>query len=306
VGGAALGVPKSATLGDAAPPPGSLSTVGPRIPRLYLLGSPGSPPPSINLRRMGDEAESVCSQVTATERLLHKMLASVHRNILCPIWVSLKREAKSCLHSNGFLHAFSFLLCSVSVALVSGQRRCACAVGEVTWVREATAAAKVAHAVAMLAAETSAQKAAAAQDSATLCVKDAEDRATLAEREALERVSRVKAENVAALASAREDAEGFALKIALLEDELTAERQARVVSEREHREQFEELTLLQTPGSELCHAIVGPPWVRHQLSEGMRLVTLRHIEMARELAVLRAAVSSTVESTRPATPSVWR
>jgi hypothetical protein len=35
------------------------------------------------------------------------------------------------------------------------------------------------------------------------------------------------------LASAREDVEGFARKIALLEDELAAERQARDVSERE-------------------------------------------------------------------------
>jgi hypothetical protein len=47
------------------------------------------------------------------------------------------------------------------------------------------------------------------QDSTTLHVKDAEDRAALMERETLERVSRVEAENTAALASAREDAEGF-------------------------------------------------------------------------------------------------
>jgi hypothetical protein len=63
-------------------------------------------------------------------------------------------------------------------------------------------------------------------------------------REALERVSRVKAENVMALASACEDAEGIARKITLLEDELTAESQAQEVFERERREQFEELTLL--------------------------------------------------------------
>jgi BMFP domain-containing protein YqiC len=56
----------------------------------------------------------------------------------------------------------------------------------------------------------------------------------LVEREALERVSRVDVENVIVLASAREDAEGFARKIALLEDKLTAERQAWEVSERKH------------------------------------------------------------------------
>jgi hypothetical protein len=64
------------------------------------------------------------------------------------------------------------------------------------------------------------------------------------------------------------------------------DRRAQEVSEREHREQFEELTLLQAQGSELRHTIVDPPWVRHHLSEGMRLTTLCHIEMARELAVL--------------------
>jgi hypothetical protein len=58
------------------------------------------------------------------------------------------------------------------------------------------------------------------------------------------------------------------------------------VSEREHREQFEELTLLQTQGSKLCHAIIGSPRVRNHLSEGMRLAVLRRTEMAGELAAL--------------------
>jgi hypothetical protein len=65
--------------------------------------------------------------------------------------------------------------------------------------------------------------------------------------------------NATALASTREDVEGLARKITLLEDELAAELQAREVSERERREQFKELTLLQTRGSDLCHTIVGPP-----------------------------------------------
>jgi hypothetical protein len=76
--------------------------------------------------------------------------------------------------------------------------------------------------------------------------------------EALEWVSRVEAENVTMLASAREDVEGFVGKIAFLEGELVAEHRAQKVSERECREQFEELTLLQTQGSELCHAIISP------------------------------------------------
>jgi septin family protein len=75
----------------------------------------------------------------------------------------------------------------------------------------------------------------------------------------------VEAENAATLASAREDAEGLARKIALLEGELAEERWARElaevsshgfsdtvtdaecwreVSERERRVQFKELTLL--------------------------------------------------------------
>jgi hypothetical protein len=48
---------------------------------------------------------------------------------------------------------------------------------------------------------------------------------------------------------------------------------------------------LQTRGSELCLAIVGPLRVRSHLSVEMRIASLQHIEMAGELAALRAAVS---------------
>jgi hypothetical protein len=156
-----------------------------------------------------------------------------------------------------------------------------------------------------------------AQDSAALCVKDVEDRATLAEREALEMVLRVEAKNAVVLASAREDAKGLVRKIALLKGKLAEERRAREVaeenscdlskivadaerqwevSERERQEQFEELSLLQIQGSEVCHAIAGPPRVRNHLCEGMQLAALSHTEMARELATLRAVVSSAAES----------
>jgi hypothetical protein len=46
------------------------------------------------------------------------------------------------------------------------------------------------------------------------------------------------------------------------------ERWARETSEREHRECFNELTLLQTRGLELCLTIVDRPRAR-RLSEGM-------------------------------------
>jgi hypothetical protein len=114
----------------------------------------------------------------------------------------------------------------------------------VTQVRESAAAVEVTRIAAMLAAKTSAREASAVWDTAALHVKDAVDRATLAEREALERMSRAKPENAMMLASAHEDAKGLVRKIALLEGELAAERQAGEVSEREHREKFEEHTLL--------------------------------------------------------------
>jgi hypothetical protein len=63
-----------------------------------------------------------------------------------------------------------------------------------------------------------------------------------------------------------------------------------------HREQFEELTLLQTWGLELCLAIVGPPQVRNHLSKEMHSAALCHIEMDGELVTLWAVVSSAVES----------
>jgi hypothetical protein len=76
---------------------------------------------------------------------------------------------------------------------------------------EETRAQEVTRVMAMLVVETSTREAATTRDSAALHGKDAEDQATLGGgREALERVSRVKAENVMALASAREDAEGIA------------------------------------------------------------------------------------------------
>jgi hypothetical protein len=69
-----------------------------------------------------------------------------------------------------------------------------------------------------------------------------------------------------------------------------------VVFEREHREQFEVLTLLQTWASELCLAIVGLLWVRNHLSEGMWATALHHTKMVIELSAHQAVVSSAAES----------
>jgi hypothetical protein len=68
-------------------------------------------------------------------------------------------------------------------------------------------------------------------------------------------------------------------------------------------EHFEELTLLQTQGFELCHAIVSPPWVRNHLSEGMWLATLCHTKMARELATLWVVVSFAAKSALGRSPN---
>jgi hypothetical protein len=118
-----------------------------------------------------------------------------------------------------------------------------------------------------------------------------------------------------ALASAHEDVEGLVQKITLLEGKFAEEHWARevveenshslsevavdaehwwVVSKRECKKQFEELTLLQTWSAELCHAIVGPPLVRNQLLEGMQLAAFHHTEMAGELG------------THPTRSSTWK
>jgi hypothetical protein len=110
VHGSDVGIPRSVALGDAASALGPSSTFSAGVSGLYLSGSFDSPPPPINWRRVEDEAEFECLQVVTTERLLHETLASVHQNILRPVWVSLKTGAKSCSHSNGSLHSFSSLL----------------------------------------------------------------------------------------------------------------------------------------------------------------------------------------------------
>jgi hypothetical protein len=123
-------------------------------------------------------------------------------------------------------------------------------------------------------------------------------------------------ENVTVQASVREDTKGLICKVAFLEGELAEARQAQemveekfhslsdaladgawqlVVSEMEHREEFEELSLPRAWGVKLCLAIVGPSQVRSHLSASMQVPALHHTEMARELTALRPAVSSITE-----------
>jgi hypothetical protein len=84
-------------------------------------------------------------------------------------------------------------------------------------------------------------------------------------------------------------------KFCSLSDTSADGAQQLVLSEREHREQFKELSLLRARGSKLCLVIVGLPRVRNHLSDRMRAAILHHTEMARELAALWATVSSAVE-----------
>jgi hypothetical protein len=173
---------------------------------------------------------------------------------------------------------------------------------EVAWTCEAIAAAEAARATAVLAFDAFAQEAAAVQDDATLRINDVEDRAALEAREVLHWVSQVEAENSTALTSTRSNVEGLAQKIALLESELTEDCQDRETSEREYWECFDELTLLQTQGSEMYLTIIGPPRPR-RLYEGKQLATLHHNKMVQELAMFWMAVSSAVESVLECSPN---
>jgi hypothetical protein len=97
-----IGVPESATLGDAALAPGSSSPVGLGVSGLLLLGSLDFPPLHIDWRWVEDTLEFACSQVATAGRLLHEMLASVGCDILRLIHVSLRKERKVCLCASSF------------------------------------------------------------------------------------------------------------------------------------------------------------------------------------------------------------
>jgi hypothetical protein len=64
-----------------------------------------------------------------------------------------------------------------------------------------------------------------------------------------------------------------------------------------------EITLLQTRGFEVYHAIISPPKAKHHLSEGMRHAVLYHTEMAGELNAFGVVMSSAMESVLRCSPS---
>jgi hypothetical protein len=78
VRGTGISVPGSAAPCDAAPAPGSLGALGSGVSGWLLLCYLGFPPPPIESRQVGDNAESAGSWVAVAERLLHETLALVN------------------------------------------------------------------------------------------------------------------------------------------------------------------------------------------------------------------------------------
>jgi hypothetical protein len=155
--GASFGVPKSAAPGDAAPAPGSLGVVCLRISRLLLLGSPGFPPSLIDWRRVEDNAEFTCSQVTAAERLLQETLASVGQNKLRSIRVSLKMRGKlACTPLTFFIKPSHPLLCLFLQHLSWGSADTPALQAKVTRAREAAVVVEAARVMSVLGVDTSA------------------------------------------------------------------------------------------------------------------------------------------------------
>jgi hypothetical protein len=89
---AGAGISRDAALGDATLELGSLGAMSLGLPRQYLPCSPSSVSSPINWRWVENDVKSACSQDDTAERLLHEALASVHRNILHPVRVSLGKE----------------------------------------------------------------------------------------------------------------------------------------------------------------------------------------------------------------------
>jgi hypothetical protein len=188
---------------------------------------------------------------------------------------------------------------------------------------EATATVEATRTAVVHVAAASAEEAAVVQERAMDLVREKEARAALVETEAREEVLRMEAESATTLASTHGEAEGFTRRISLLEGELMNALQARDMTEvnsrglssvvagvdwwqeeveRECQERVRELTLLQTWGSELCQAIVGPLKMRGQLSEGMWIAVVSHTEMDEQLTMLWAMVSSVVQSVLRCSP----
>jgi hypothetical protein len=87
-------MPMCTTLGDAVPAPGFSSAMDLGVTRLGLLGSSSSPSTSSDWGQVENSAKQACSWVAAADKLLREAMTMVGRDILHPIWVSLKEKRK--------------------------------------------------------------------------------------------------------------------------------------------------------------------------------------------------------------------
>jgi hypothetical protein len=88
--------------------------MSPGSPSLFFPRSSDCTSPSINLRRVEGGAQLACSRVADEERLLRDTLASVHRSILCPVQVSLRRGLHFCANCFFFVYLYFLIPCSHS------------------------------------------------------------------------------------------------------------------------------------------------------------------------------------------------
>jgi hypothetical protein len=81
-----------ATPSDAVPALRFSSAVGSGAVGLRLPGSLGSPSPPVSWGQVMNITEQACSWVAATKRLLWEVMATISRDVLHIIWVSLKKK----------------------------------------------------------------------------------------------------------------------------------------------------------------------------------------------------------------------
>jgi hypothetical protein len=112
----------SASESDATTARKSLGATSPGSPDPFLLGSSECVSPSINWRWVEGEAQLVCLQAATVERLLHDTLASIYRNILHPVQVSLRWEL--CFCDNGIFSVYLFFSRLAPTAPIPAQHGC--------------------------------------------------------------------------------------------------------------------------------------------------------------------------------------
>ena len=101
-------------------------------------------------------------------------------------------------------------------------------------------------------------------------------------REARELQRQESQEGADRLASVQAETDQLAGEVGALRSALEAAEAARRVAEERHEGVVNELTLLQTRGSELCSAILGAPTVQRPLSDVMQSAASSHRELVRQ------------------------